>query len=91
MIVVAIVAILSAIAIPSLTTNREIAFDKQRKNNISLVKAAKERWAMDYSKTTGTPSFGDLNTYLPLIDSKKDLEVAGDPISINAIGTDPSY
>ncbi len=92
MIVVAIVAILGSIAVPSFMKYRETAHNKQKEHFIQVVKMAKERWSMDYSKPQGTAvSFDDIKGYLPLIDSYDQLTVSQQQIKINPVGSDPTY
>ena len=95
MIVVAIIAILSAIAIPSLTANRESTFKKVREENVMKIELAKERWAMDYNKPKySAVTFADLKNYLPFIkdsDTIDVLKINGKSITIGNIGTEATY
>lgn len=90
MVVVAILAILSAIAIPSITKNKETADQKARENYILMVKTAKERYAMDYG-TTGQIEDAKLLKYIPLVDDLSEMDVAGESIDIKGFGEDPVY
>ena len=92
MIVIAIIAILSAIAIPNYASYRKTALDKEAENKIMMVKAAKERFAMDYGKaSTYVPDFDDLKPYLSLVDTVDDLKVGGESMDIKAIKDSPVY
>ena len=95
MIVVAIIAILSAIAMPNLTANREVTFKKVREENVMKIELAKERWAMDYNKPKSSAvTFADLKNYLPFIkdaDTIDVLTINGKSITIGNIGTEATY
>jgi len=95
MIVVLIIGILLAIAVPNFVKARETSRAKTCISNLKQIDAAKEQWAMDFKKTTGdTPTQANLTTegadsgqYIkkwPSCPSGGDY-VAG----INAVGTDP--
>ena len=53
MIVVAIIGLLAAIAIPNFVKARETAQKNACINNLRLVDAAKEQWALENNKSTG--------------------------------------
>jgi prepilin-type N-terminal cleavage/methylation domain-containing protein len=53
MIVVAIIGLLAAIGIPSFTKARASSIEKSKNNNIRIVEAAVEEWAMDNAATNG--------------------------------------
>ena len=95
MVVVAIIAILGAIAVPSLTSNRETAFVKARSDNVLKIELAKERWAMDYNKPRySAVTFDNLKSYLPFIkdsDTISVLTVGGQSIILGNIGTEATY
>ncbi|MCK5835064.1 MAG: prepilin-type N-terminal cleavage/methylation domain-containing protein [Lentisphaeria bacterium] len=92
MIVVAIIAILGAIAIPNFTANRNSAFTRQRGEYIQMVTMVKEQWAMDYGKSSSaTPSFSDIKQYMPNIKSEDELKVNGKSIQFNSVGEAPTY
>ena len=62
MIVVLIIGILLAIAVPNFVTARETSRTKSCIANLKQIDAAKEQWAMDLKKsTTDTPVIGDLS------------------------------
>ena len=53
MIVVAIIGLLAAIAIPNFMKNRETSQKNACANNLRLIDAAKEQWAMESGQVTG--------------------------------------
>ncbi len=90
LVVLAILAILSAIAIPSFTKNKEVADSKARENFILMVKTAKERYAMDHG-TSNPITEAKLLKYLPLIKDLDEMDVAGKSIDVKGFGVDPEY
>ena len=61
MIVVLIIGILLAIAVPNFIRARETSRAKACCSNLKQIDSAKEQWAMDNKKTTGdTPAMTDL-------------------------------
>lgn len=63
MIVVLIIGILLAIAVPNFVKARETSRAKTCISNLKQIDAAKEQWAMDWKKTTGdTPTEAQLTT-----------------------------
>ncbi len=65
MIVVAIIGLLAAIAIPSFAKIRSESRKQTCANNLRLIRDATEQWAMTANKTgTDTPVAGDLTPYL---------------------------
>ncbi len=92
MIVVAIIAVLSAIAIPNFTAYRESARNKVRTDYIEMVTVAKEQYKMDSGKSDGTAvTFENISSYMPSVDSLSELSVGGEDITIGALGESPSY
>ena len=92
MIVVAIIAILGAIAVPSLTANRDVVLEKSKEDNIRKVQLAKERWAMNYNKSRrDTPTFTDIKPYLPFVKTVDDLKVLDKDIVIGKVEEEASY
>jgi prepilin-type N-terminal cleavage/methylation domain-containing protein len=65
MIVVAIIGLLAAIAIPNFVKARTTSQQNACINNLRLVDAAKQQWALEQRKqTTSTPAGTDLQPYL---------------------------
>jgi prepilin-type N-terminal cleavage/methylation domain-containing protein len=93
MIVVLIIGILLAIAVPNFVKARETSRQKTCISNLKQIDAAKEQWAMDFKKdTTATPTEANLTTedassgkYIKAYPSCP----SGGTYTINAIGTAP--
>jgi prepilin-type N-terminal cleavage/methylation domain-containing protein len=65
MIVVAIIGLLAAIAIPSFMKARTTSQQKACINNLRQIEAGKEQWALAEKKAQGTASdFTEVNTYM---------------------------
>jgi len=66
MIVILIIAVLLAIAIPNFLRARETSRARTCQANLRMIETAKEQWAMDYRKTgTDTPPSSELvNNYI---------------------------
>jgi prepilin-type N-terminal cleavage/methylation domain-containing protein len=65
MIVVAIIGLLAAIAIPNFVKARERAQTNACINNLRQIDGAKEQWALEQRKTTGDAiDQGQVNAYL---------------------------
>ena len=65
MIVVAIIGLLAAIAIPNFVKARTTSQQNACINNLRLVDSAKQQWALEQRKqTTDTPAGTDLQPYL---------------------------
>lgn len=91
MIVVAIIGLLAAIAIPSFVKSRESARTSACVNNLRQIDSAKEQWAMANNAGNGDagPALADLvgaNNYI----KKTPTCPAGGTYTVGAIGTDPS-
>ena len=96
MIVVAIIGLLAAIAIPNFVKARETAQKNACINNLRQVDSAKEQWAIENNKTSAdTPTAANLDAYLKggttkvycPQDSTKAFSAS---YTINAIGTNPA-
>ena len=64
MIVVAIIGLLAAIAVPGLVRARKRSQATLVLDNLRLIDASKEQYAVEFSKTTGTPDPASLAVYL---------------------------
>ena len=65
MIVVAIIGLLAAIAIPNFVKARQSSQQKSCMNNLRQIDGAKDQWAIDEGKTSAdTPGQADLEPYL---------------------------
>ena len=63
MIVVAIIALLAAIAVPGFLRARKRSQATMLLNNLRLIDAAKDQYAIEFNKTTATPQGPDLKGY----------------------------
>jgi competence protein ComGC len=88
MIVVAIIGLLAAIAIPSFMKSRETSQQNGCINNLRQIEAGKEQWALEKSKATGDA----------IVQSEVDAYIkggapscpAGSTYTYGAVGTDAS-
>jgi prepilin-type N-terminal cleavage/methylation domain-containing protein len=65
MIVVAIIGLLAAIAIPNFVRARQVSQANACINNLRLIDGAKQQWALENKKaSTDTPSDAELTPYL---------------------------
>jgi prepilin-type N-terminal cleavage/methylation domain-containing protein len=86
MIVVAIIGLLAAIAVPNFVRARESAQLNSIINNLRLIEGAKDQWALENKKTTGsTVTSASLKTYLR--NNAWVTALAGETYEINTIGT----
>lgn len=89
MIVVAIIGLLLAIAIPNFMRARGTTQKNSCINNLRQVDSAKHEWALENRKTdTSTPTTDDLKVYI-----RKNLFPtcpANGSYEVNAVNTDPS-
>jgi len=92
MMVVAIIALLAAVGIPSFLNSRQGADNSMKEINISSVNSAKDQWAILNNKTPGTSvSWTDIEDYVGGADSLSDLDIGDDSLTLNAVGTDATY
>ena len=88
MIVVAIIGLLAAIAIPSFVRARQTTQTNTCINNLRLLDAAKQQWALETNATsTDEPAEADVVPYL-----KNEVMVVcplGGDYTINAVNADP--
>ena len=91
MIVVAIIGILIAIAVPGFLRARAQSRRKSCQENLAKISGAKDQWAMERSKKPGDPcDVSDITTtdgkgYLKMFPD----EPAGYTYNVNIFGTDP--
>jgi len=92
MIVVAIIGILIAIAVPGFIRARSMSRMKSCQENLTKIDGAKEQWALENNKSPGaTLTEADIVTsdgegYLKSMPN----EPSGGSYTINAVGTDPT-
>ena len=85
MIVVAIIGLLAAIAIPNFVRARENAQLNSILNNLRILDGAKDQWALEQKQGTGsTPVWSDLGPYLKGGTIKG---VVGETYTIETVGT----
>jgi prepilin-type N-terminal cleavage/methylation domain-containing protein len=99
MIVVAIIGLLAAIAIPSFLKARTTSQKNACINNLRQIDAAKEQWALETNQpATATPVAGDIDDYIKYSASlEADVYCPADSAqafsssyTINALGTNPA-
>ena len=64
MIVVAIIGLLAAIGIPSFQKARENSIAKAKANNVRIVNAAVQEYAMEHGMVSGSVNITDLEDYI---------------------------
>jgi prepilin-type N-terminal cleavage/methylation domain-containing protein len=93
MIVVAIIGLLAAIAIPSFMKARAQSQKNGCVNNLRQIDAAKEQWALENKLTNGAPiNTGDsnVNTYIKgITGTNTPVCPAGGAYTYNPIGSNP--
>ncbi len=87
MIVVAIIGLLAAIAIPNFVKARETAQKNACINNLRQIDGAKEQWALENNKTSGAVPDDSVAEYIK--GGYPDCPASGG-YSTGNIGTDPS-
>ena len=89
MIVVAIIGLLAAIAIPNFMKSRDTSQKNACINNLRLIDAAKEQWALEKNKTTGdTPTDDEIALYMKG-DVMPTCPSGDQAYTVGAIGTPP--
>jgi prepilin-type N-terminal cleavage/methylation domain-containing protein len=74
MIVVAIIGLLAAIAIPNFVRARQTSQTNACINNLRQIDSAKQQWALEQGKkSTDTPTSGSLNVYIGRMGNGYDL------------------
>src|SRR5438094_1880776 len=64
MIVVAIIGLLAAIAIPNFIKARTTAQKNACINNLRQIDGAEQQWALENKQNSGVPNFSDISGYL---------------------------
>ncbi|MCL6629477.1 MAG: prepilin-type N-terminal cleavage/methylation domain-containing protein [Armatimonadetes bacterium] len=91
MIVVLIIGILLAVAVPSFLKARETSRAKSCVSNLKQIESAKEQWAMDNRKTgTDTPTADDLWGGTDPYIKQEPICPSGGTYTINAVQDDPT-
>jgi len=86
---VPILAMMAAIAIPDFVKARSTAQQHACINNLRMIDAAKEQWALENKKTVGTPVvITEVNAYLP--NGATPICPAGGVYAYNVLGTPPT-
>jgi prepilin-type N-terminal cleavage/methylation domain-containing protein len=87
MIVVAIIGLLAAIAIPNFVKAREQAQLNSIVNNLRITEGAKDQWALENKQGTGAlPVASDIAPYMKNNNFPPTL-IVGEAYNINAVGT----
>ena len=85
MIVVAIIGLLAAIAIPNFVRARETAQLNSIGNNLRIIEGAKEQWALENKKvTTDTVALTDLTAYFK--NNTTPAALAGETYALTTVG-----
>ena len=91
MIVVAIIGLLAAIAIPNFIKARTTSQKNACINNLRQIDGSKEQWALENkAATNATPSPTDLDSYIKGGISNAMSCPAGGTVGINAMGVNPT-
>lgn len=85
MIVVAIIGLLAAIALPNMAKSRETAQLNALYSNLRVIEGAKDRWALENKKGTGDVP-PDLSAVAAYIRGGSIFNVVGETYEPNAIG-----
>lgn len=87
MIVVAIIGLLAAIAVPNFVRARETAQKNAIINNLRVLESAKQQWALEKKKASAdVPVSTDLTPYLK--GNNMPTAVAGETYNINAVNAE---
>jgi type IV pilus assembly protein PilA len=92
MIVVAIIGLLAAIGIPSFQKARANSVEKSKANNVRIIEAAVEQWAMETAATNSAPvSAADIWEYIKGATEEGDLTATDGPLAVGtAVPTLPT-
>ncbi|MGA4643536.1 competence type IV pilus major pilin ComGC [Limisphaera sp. 4302-co] len=88
MIVVAIIGLLAAIAIPNFVRARETAQQNTCVNNLRQIDGAKDQWALEQGKNTGDACH--INDIAPYLRTVPTCPVGNSAYNVNVIGTAPA-
>jgi type IV pilus assembly protein PilA len=93
MIVVAIIGLLAAIGIPSFQKARANSIEKSKANNVRIIEAAVEQWAMETAAVSGaTVSAENLYPYIKGATAAADLTATDGPLAVGtAVPTLPGH
>ena len=90
MIVVAIIGLLAAIAIPNFVRARQTAQTNACINNLRIIDSAKQQWALERGQqTSATPASSDIAPYLGRAGTAMPGEPLGGSYTINALSIVP--
>lgn len=89
MIVVAIIAILAAIAVPALAANRRSANLRAAESNVKMVEAAVNSYLADNPTVASSTAVGwaDIAPYMKDVTDQNDLMVAGETPTLGVINS----
>ncbi len=91
MIVVAIIGLLAAIAIPNFVRARQTSQTNACINNLRIIDAAKQQWALEKGQqTSATPAATDIEPYLGRAGTTMPSEPLNGTYSINALSVVPN-
>ena len=90
MIVVAIIGLLAAIAIPNFVKARQTSQTNACINNLRIIDAAKQQWALEKGQvSTASPSSSDIVPYLGRAGTAMPTEPLNGSYTINAVSVVP--
>ena len=93
MIVVAIIALLAAIAVPNFLRSRKRSQATQVLEDLRQMDAAIDQYAIEYNKSAGTSvTFADVQKYIKIgtrLYSSGNADILGNPFTITSVDTAP--
>ncbi len=91
MIVVAIIGLLAAIAIPNFVRARQTSQTNACINNLRIIDAAKQQWALEKGQqTSASPASSDIVPYLGRVGTAMPAEPLGGSYTIGALSVVPT-
>src|SRR5580692_375567 len=91
MIVVAIIGLLAAIAIPNFVRARQTSQTNACINNLRIIDQAKQQWALEYGQiSTASPATSDIIPYFGRTGTRMPQEPLAGSYNINPISTAPT-